>query len=200
MNTSTVTQPSPGGQRASNSLEENSQLCWKCQALLNSRYPEGVVITETNETQREPEKKQIRQIKTLDLVESTARKGCPLCLQLLHSLSIPMRAVLRQHTETAKDSLESCGLVNEQDLFLSEGHPPSLSLHVVSNEPNPMSKSEEIGCLMQLYPTSGKFWQRSSLGNILINKLTQSLRLLSIMGQSTAAQIQIQAGRSWPAG
>jgi len=130
-------------------------LCWKCQALFNSQYPKSVVVTETNETRREPEKKQIRLIKTSDLVEKSSLEGCPVCLQLLHSLSIPMRAALRRCIETTTARPDSYSLVNEQDLFLSEGHRPCLSLHVVLNKPTLISESEEIKCLLQLYPASG---------------------------------------------
>ncbi len=101
---------------STDSAEANPGFCWKCQALLNSQYPEGIVTTETDETHRDPEL--IRKIKTSHPVEETAFEGCPLCLQLLHCLTAPMRTAMRKYQEESESRSEPSGLVFEHYLYL----------------------------------------------------------------------------------
>lgn len=140
----------------STSAMENGELCWKCQSLLNTQYPTGFVITEINETRQEPDKKQIRRIKTFDSVEVTASNGCILCLHLLHALSIPARTALLQLT-SANDGASPSDIVYEEEIFLSEGNPPSIALHV---DPDNLllgwNSGNEIKSLIQLFPEAGK--------------------------------------------
>jgi hypothetical protein len=140
----------------STSVVENCDLCWKCQSLLNTQYPEGLVTTEINETRQEPDKKQIRVIKTFDSVEVTASNGCILCFRLLHALSIPARAALRQLTSVI-DGTSPSDIVYEEVIFLSKGHPPSIGLRV---DPDNLllgwNSGNEIKSLIQLFPEAGK--------------------------------------------
>jgi hypothetical protein len=148
----------------STSVEENPGFCWKCQALLNTQYPEGLIVTETEETRREPNKKQLRTIKTSDSLEATASSGCLLCLHLLHSLSIPRRTCLRRLTGVAEGVTLSPDIEYEECVFLSEGHPPSISLHVKPNRPIPeLESGNEIKTLIQFFPEAGTSQQSNSL-------------------------------------
>jgi hypothetical protein len=139
----------------STSVVENGDLCWKCQSLLNTQYPEGLVITEINETRQEPDKKQIRLIKTFDSVEVTASNGCILCLHLLHALGIPARVALCQLTSAIDGT--SPDIVYEEAIFLSEGNPPSIGLHV---DPDNLylgwNSGNEVKSVIQLFPEAGK--------------------------------------------
>lgn len=135
---------------------ENCELCWKCQSLLNTQYPKGLVITEINETRQEPDKKQIRRIKTFDSVEVTASNGCILCLHLLHALGISARTALLQLT-SANNGASPSDIVYEEEIFLSEGNPPSIALRV---DPDNLllgwNSGNEIKSLIQLFPEAGK--------------------------------------------
>ncbi|KFY29082.1 hypothetical protein V493_02567 [Pseudogymnoascus sp. VKM F-4281 (FW-2241)] len=131
----------------STSAVENCGLCWKCQSLLNTQYPGNLVIAETKEL----DKKKTRQIKTLDSVEGTASNGCMLCFHLLHALSIPAKAALRQLT-SAIDGTPS-DIVYEEEIYVREGSPPSIALRV---DPDNLvlgwNSGNEIKSLIQLFP------------------------------------------------
>ncbi|KAH7129868.1 heterokaryon incompatibility protein-domain-containing protein [Dactylonectria estremocensis] len=117
------------------------------------KYPQSLVATETEETRREPNKKHIRKIHTRDPLEATASDGCLLCLHLLHSLSIPARAALRQLTGTTEGETSSPDVDYEESIFINEGHPPCISLHVNSDRPIPeLESGNEIKTLIQLFP------------------------------------------------
>jgi hypothetical protein len=137
------------------SAVENCDLCWKCQSLLNTQFAEGLVITEDNATQQEPDKKQIRRIKTVDSVEVTASNGCTLCLHLLHALGNPAKAALHKLT-SAIEGTSLPDIVYEQEVFLSEGHPPSIALHVDPDNSLGWNSGNELKCLLQLFPEAGK--------------------------------------------
>lgn len=148
-------------------VKENQGLCWKCQALLNKVYPEGLVTTKTRTTQLEPDKKQIRVIKTTDCVETSAANGCLLCLHLLHDLGIPAQAALLELKQTAKGGTETPVILYEESIFQDEGAPPCFQMHVKTDRPFPGSEQgNEIKCLIQLFPTSGKIRLRYHLNNI----------------------------------
>ena len=70
MNANPVIQLPIGDSRALET-KENPGLCWKCQALLNSRYPEHAVVAETSETRHELEKWQMRRLQTSEATENT---------------------------------------------------------------------------------------------------------------------------------
>ncbi|KAF4465900.1 heterokaryon incompatibility [Fusarium albosuccineum] len=132
----------------STSSQENAGFCWKCQALLNTQYPQDLVTTETQETREEPDKRQIREFRTRDPLEATASAGCLLCLHLLHSLSIPQRATLDRMSDTPSIDIEY-----EERIFLSEGHIPSISLDVFPGTSVPeLEAGNEIKTLLQLFP------------------------------------------------
>lgn len=103
------------------STEANPGLCWKCQALLNSQYPEGIITTEIDETRCDPERKTlIRKFKTSHPVEETASEGCLLCLQFLHCLTIPMRSQMQMYRKERESRSEPSCLVFEHSLYISK--------------------------------------------------------------------------------
>ncbi|PNY26804.1 Uncharacterized protein TCAP_03263 [Tolypocladium capitatum] len=134
------------------SSQENPGFCWKCQALLNTQYPQNLVLTETEATREEPNQ-HIREIRTLDPLEATASDGCLLCLNLLHSLSIPERAALRRLTGATEGETSSPRIEYQESIFINEGQPPCISLHVNLDRSIPeLESGNEIKTLIQLFP------------------------------------------------
>jgi hypothetical protein len=70
-------------------------------------------------------------------------------------LGIPARAALRQLTSAIDGT--SPDIVFEEEIFLSEGNPPSIGLHV---DPDNLllgwNSGNEIKSLIQLFPEAGK--------------------------------------------
>lgn len=165
MDEGTINQQPTNEHMASDS-EQNSQFCWKCKALFNSRYTECAAISATSDPGDEPENEQTRQIQTLNPIESTARSGCTLCLQMLYSLNVAMRSTLSKWQEEREQSVEYPGPVYKQSLTLKKGHAPFLSLHIFPNNTAPISGAVEIKCAMKLYPTSGKLMMLSSIDRL----------------------------------
>ncbi|KAH6889410.1 heterokaryon incompatibility protein-domain-containing protein [Thelonectria olida] len=137
------------------SPEEDAGFCWKCQALLNAQYPQSLVVTENDETRREPNKKHMREIRTSDPIEATASGGCLLCLHLLHSLETPSRTVLQRLSGATEGEASSLDIEYEHGIFINEGQPPCISLHVRVKSENSIPELEsgsEIKTLIQLFP------------------------------------------------
>ena len=142
--------------------EENPEFCWKCQALLNSRYPQELITQEFEETaaariRRRPDRKDLqREIATTQLIEDTAADGCPPCSQLLDCLSTHMRTAMREHWEMSKEKSEHPSFVSKHSLYVDGEQPPFLLME----HDLPLSKvknaAPEIKAMMQLFPASGQ--------------------------------------------
>jgi hypothetical protein len=139
-------------QSASSSATENTQLCWKCQALLNSQYPDEVVYKEKDERIIGEGKTLGRTLKTSKFTK-TAQEGCPLCQHLMHIMGASMRDSLHRFRRK--------GLVYEHALHLKEGNPGCLSMIVTSDNIVDELDGDEIKCFTDLYPISGKFMSKT---------------------------------------
>ncbi|KAL3423491.1 heterokaryon incompatibility protein [Phlyctema vagabunda] len=152
----------------STSAMENDGLCWKCQSLLNTQYPEALVTTETDETRQGPEKTQLRRVKTCESVEVTAARGCRLCLNLLHALSIPARAALHRPTGAVDGTVPTADVEYEEEIYLGDSHAPSIALRVdPDNARLGRNAGDEIKTLMQLFPEAeiAPFVSRGEVGD-----------------------------------
>jgi len=133
-------------QSAPRSVIENTQLCWKCQALLNSQYPDEVVYKEKDE------RTLVRTLKTSKFTK-TAQEDCPLCQHLLHIMGASMRDSLHRFRRK--------GLIYEHGLQLNEGNPGCLWMIVTSDNIVDELDGDEIKCFTHLYPISGKFMSKT---------------------------------------
>jgi len=141
-------------QSASSSATENTHICWKCQALLNSQCPDGVVYKEKDGRTIGEGKTLGRTLKTSKFTEIT-QKGCPLCQRFMHIMGAPMR-----------DSLHRFGwrdLTYEHALHLKEGSPGRLSMIVTSDSMAEELNGDEIKCPLDLYFISGKFLSKTRI-------------------------------------
>ena len=71
------------------SAVENSHLCWKCQAVLNSDCPSKVAYLNTEEIEVYP--RFSRTLQTSSDLHKTAEEGCRLCQYLVGIMVAPMR-------------------------------------------------------------------------------------------------------------
>lgn len=138
-----------GSQLASSSAteKENTQLCWKCQALMSSQCLEGVEYYEEDGLIIGEVKAIGRRLEATTFVE-TAQEGCPLCQRLLHIMGASKQDSLHR--------LRQKGLTYEYGLYLKEGRPGYISMTVTSQNIKEELNDNEIKCFMNLYPSSGK--------------------------------------------
>ncbi|KAF4627911.1 hypothetical protein G7Y89_g10241 [Cudoniella acicularis] len=127
-------------------MMENTTLCWKCQALLNSQYPDGVAYKEQEWTGDEG-KTLSRTLETSEDLHKTAQDGCLLCQRLLQAMGAPMRDALRRFRQKS--------LVYEHSIDLKAGQPGTLSMIVTSDKiAEQLVDGDEIKCFLNLFPIS----------------------------------------------
>lgn len=126
---------------------ENSNLCWKCRALVNSPQTEDITHKPLNSSRFDPSV-QSRTLETKEPLKETARKGCLLCQRLMHYMDDDMREALH--------NIEDEHVVFTHSLHLSEGKPGFWSFHAKSEKITKDLGGNEIKCFIDLYPKNGK--------------------------------------------
>lgn len=158
---------------ASSSIMENAQMCWKCQALMNSQCPDGVTYKVRDERATGEGQTLSRTLETSEFLGKTAQEGCPLCQRFMHIMRPSMRDTLHH--------LKHNGLVYEHSIHLSDGKPGWLSMIVKSDNIAEELSGDEIKCFLELYPNSSKLISatRTTHSNYLVaNCICNELELV----------------------